>query len=63
MPTTTSFTTTRDQAGPAFTVTDWTQDVTLDCDSDDADLGDVLGTVIKQLIDKGILVGTVTTKA
>lgn len=50
------------QAVSSFVVTDWTEDLTLDCDSDDADLGDVLGTVIKQLIDKGILKGSVTLK-
>lgn len=60
--TTISFTTTRDTPGSAFTVTDWTEALVLDCDTDDADLGDILGTVIKQLIDKGILVGSVTLK-
>lgn len=45
----------------AWTVTDWTEDLTLDCNTDDADLGDVLGTLIKQLIQKGILTGSVTT--
>lgn len=61
--TTYTYSGTRDspQAVASFTVTDWTEDLTLDCNTDDADLGDVLGTVIKQLIDKGILKGTVTT--
>ena len=45
-----------------WTVTDWTEDLTLDCDSDDANLGDTLGTLIKQLIQKGILKGSVVTK-
>lgn len=45
----------------AWTVTDWTEDLTLDCNTDDADLGDVLGTLIKQLIQKGILKGSVVT--
>ena len=45
----------------AWTVTDWTQDLTLDCNTDDADLGDVVGTLIKQLIQKGILKGSVVT--
>lgn len=44
-----------------WVVTDWTEDLTLDCNSDDADLGDVLGTLIKQLIQKGILKGSVVT--
>ena len=43
----------------SWTVTDWAEDLTLDCNTDDADLGDVLGTLIKQLIQKGILKGTV----
>ena len=47
---------------PAWTVTDWTEDLSMDCDTDDANLGDNLGTLIKQLIDKGILKGTVVTK-
>ncbi len=45
----------------AWAVTDWTEDLTLDCNTDDADLGDVVGTLIKQLIQKGILKGTVVT--
>ena len=45
-----------------FVVTDWTSDLTLDCDSDDADLGDLVGTLIKQLIEKGIIKGSVTSK-
>lgn len=45
----------------SWTVTDWTEDLTLDCNTDDADLGDVLGTLIKQLIQLGILKGSVTT--
>lgn len=47
----------------SFVVTDWTQDLTLDCNTDDADLGDVLGTLIKVLIEKGIVNGTVTAAA
>lgn len=50
------------QAVTAWTVTDWSDDHTLDCDSDDADLGDKLGTLIKELIQKGILKGSVTSK-
>lgn len=50
------------QAGTSFVVTDQTDDYTLDCDSDDADLGDVLGTLIKELIQKGVIKGSVTLK-
>ena len=49
------------QATAAWTVTDWTDDHALDCNTDDADLGDVLGTLIKELIDKGILKGSVAS--
>ena len=50
------------QAATAFAVTDQTDDYTLDCDSDDADLGDVLGTLIKELIQKGVIKGSVVVK-
>ena len=50
------------QAGTSFAVTDQTDDYTLDCDTDDADLGDVLGTLIKELIQKGVIKGTVVLK-
>lgn len=62
--TTFSFDGTRDGTNPvgSWTVTDWTEDLSLDCDSDDADLGDVLGTLIKQLIQKGVLKGSVVQK-
>jgi hypothetical protein len=49
------------EATDAWTVTDWTEDLTLDCNTDDADLGDVVGTLIKQLIQLGILKGSVVT--
>ena len=49
------------QATGVWAVTDWTDDHALDCNTDDADLGDVLGTLIKELIDKGILKGSVVT--
>ena len=64
MPTTYNYTGARDspQATSSWTVTDWTDDHSLDCDSDDADLGDALGTLIKELIDKGVIKGSVTTK-
>ena len=59
---TTSSTGERDKMSQkAWTVTDWTEDLALDCDTDDADLGDTLGTLIYQLIQLGILKGSVTT--
>ena len=45
-----------------WAVTDQTDDYTLDCDSDDANLGDNLGTLIKQLIQLGIIKGSVVLK-
>ena len=54
----------RDNTGvlaPAITVTNFTEDLTLDCDSMTNDeLGDVLGTVIRALQQQGILNGTVS---
>lgn len=45
-----------------FTVTDYTENVTVTCDGLSNDqLSDILGTVIKQLIEQGILNGTVDT--
>jgi hypothetical protein len=45
----------------AFTITNLTQDVAMDCNTAaDAELADVLATVIRELIRKGILNGTVT---
>ena len=53
---------TRDQAGAAFTITDWAEDFTLDCNTDVvAVTNNVLGTLIKELIQKGILTGSVAT--
>lgn len=46
----------------SWTVTDWTDDHALDCDTDDANLGDNLGTLIKELIQLGILKGSVVAK-
>lgn len=46
---------------PTFTVTNYTSDRTYDANSYTPDeIADVLGTLIKDLIDKGILRGTVT---
>lgn len=44
-----------------FAVTNWVSDVALVCTTDDAALGNVLGTLIKVLIEKGILSGTVNS--
>ena len=53
---------TRDNVGVAFTVTNLTVDVALVCDSDaDNAIADVLGTLIRELIAKGIIAGTITT--
>ena len=54
----------RDSPQPTgtWTVTDQTNDYSLDCDSDDANLGDNLGTLIKELIYLGIIKGSVVEK-
>lgn len=44
-----------------FTVTNFTQDLTLDCTNDNAALANNLGTLIKILIEKGVIAGTVAT--
>lgn len=53
----------RDEPTVTINVTDWTNDSALDCDTDDADLGDTLGTAIKGLQDAGIISGSTTPKA
>lgn len=46
----------------AYTVTNWTSDKAMDCDTAaDAEIADVLGTVINDLITLGLLQGTVST--
>lgn len=51
----------RDNPQLEFTITNWNSDVALDCDStSDGELADVLGTVIGQLIEAGILQGSVS---
>jgi len=57
-----SFQGSKDDNNTVFTITDWTTDTSMDCDSDDADLGDFLGTLCKVLIEKGIIKGSVTSK-
>ena len=45
----------------AFTVTNWTNDVALDCNAAAvAETNDVLGTLIKHLIATGVIAGTVS---
>ena len=54
----------RDLTGQAssFVVTDMTADYALDCDSDaDNAIADVLGTLIQELIRRGIIHGTIAT--
>lgn len=44
-----------------FTITNLSQDLAMDCNAAaDAEICDVLGTLIKILIEKGIISGTVT---
>jgi len=51
----------RDQ-GPVFALTNWTEDVDIDCNSATNDeLSDLLGTLIKTLIEQGTLNGTVAS--
>ena len=53
----------RDEMGAKeiFVVTDWTEDLTLDCNTDNASLGNFLGTLVRALQAKGIIKGTTTT--
>jgi hypothetical protein len=51
----------RDASQSEWTVTNWTSDLTLDCDGGAiAATDDVLGTLIKTLIENGTLNGTVS---
>ena len=44
-----------------YTITNWTSDVALDCDStSDGELADVIGTLITDLIAAGVIQGTVS---
>ena len=50
----------QDLPGQTFTVTNWDEDLALDCSGDaDNAIADTLGTLIKNLIDQGIIKGTV----
>lgn len=51
----------RDNPSQAFTVTNWVEDLDMDCNaSADAVICDVLGTLINELIKKGVIEGTVS---
>ena len=46
--------------GPVLALTNWVSDVDIDCNSATNDeLSDLIGTVIKTLIEQGILNGTI----
>ncbi len=50
----------QDLEGDSFTITNFNEDFALDCDStSDGELADVLGTVIRNLQQQGILKGSV----
>lgn len=52
----------RDINSQTFTVTNWTEDLDMDCDnSADAAIADVLGTLINELIKKGVIDGSVSS--
>lgn len=49
-------------SGPVFALTNWTSDVDIDCNSATNDeLSDLVGTLIKTLIEQGTLNGTVAS--
>lgn len=49
-------------AGQVFTITDWTEDFAMDCNTDNAAaIANCLGTLINVLIQKGVISGSVTT--
>jgi len=49
-------------AQDAFTITNYTNDVAMDCNAaSDAEICDVLATLIKLLIEQGIIKGSVAT--
>ena len=52
----------RDEPSVVLTQTDWTVDLSVDCDTDDANLGDYLGTLVKNLQEQGIVGGTTADK-
>ena len=49
---------------PNFSITDWAEDYSLDCNTDAVTVtNNVLGTLIRDLMAQGILKGTVVTAA
>lgn len=51
----------RDLRSQSFTITNWTEDLDMDCNaSADAVICDVLGTLINELIKKGVIEGSVS---
>jgi hypothetical protein len=52
----------RDNPQKTFTVTNWTDDAALDCDAAAvAETNDVLGTLIQELIEQGVIQGSVSS--
>jgi len=52
----------RDNSQKTFTITNWTDDSALDCNAAAvAETNDVLGTLIKELIEQGVIQGTVSS--
>lgn len=51
----------RDESISEWTVTNWTEDKTIDCNAAVAVIGDGLGTLINELIKLGILNGSVSS--
>lgn len=51
----------RDNPQATFTITNWTEGLSLDCDGGAiATTDDVLGTLIKELIEAGVIQGSVS---
>lgn len=52
----------KDCPSAVFTITNYTEDLDMDCNSAaDAEICDVLATLLRELIDKGIINGSVAT--
>ena len=47
--------------GSAFTLINWTEDYSLDCNGNVDVVADTLGTLIRELIRQGIIKGSVST--
>ena len=51
----------RDNASQTFVITNFSEDLALDCDStSDGELADVLSTLIQELQKKGVIEATIT---